>query len=98
MGKTVIFTPEAREHLVAIADYLEEHFSQTAAEHFVKAVETAIEKIATYPVVYPITASDPDVHFFRMDQHRRIFYEDTADAIWILAIFDTRQDPSKSPY
>ena len=98
MGKTVIFTPEARVHFLAIANYLEENFSETAAENFVKAVDAAVEKIATHPVSYPVTASDPAVHFFRMDQHRRIFYEETEREIRVLAIFDTRQDPSKSPY
>ena len=36
--------------------------------------------------------------FYRLDKTRRIFDEITETEIRVLAIFDTRQDPAKSPY
>ncbi len=97
MGQ-VVFTTDARRHFEAIFSYLEEHFSQTAAGNFVQSVHLAVQKITRYPETYPVTASDPKIHFYRLDKSRRLFYEITEAEIRVLAIFDTRQDPVKSPY
>ena len=98
MDKPVVFSESARQHLDAIFDYLEEHFSQVAAGNFIENVLQSIQKIARYPEMYPVSKMDIHVHFYRMDNNRRIFYEITDLEIRVLAIFDTRQDPQKSPY
>lgn len=98
MDKAVIFTEEALEHFESMFRYLEENFSQTAARNFAQNVHTAVHKIAQYPEMYPVSASDPAIHFYRMDKNRRIFYEVFESEIRMLAIFDTRQHPDKSPY
>jgi len=98
MDKTLIFTEDALQHFENIYQYLEENFSQGAAGNFVQNVRAAVNKIVHYPEMYPVSKSDPAVRFYRMDKYRRIYYEETVSAIRVLAIFDTRQNPDKSPY
>ena len=98
MDKALIFTEEALQHFESMFQYLEENFSQSAAGNFVQNVYAAVNKIVRYPEIYPVSKSDPAVRFYRMDKHRRIYYEETASEIRVLAIFDTRQNPDKSPY
>ncbi len=97
MGQ-VVFTADAHRHFEGVFAYLEEHFSLTTAGNFVQSVHLAVQKIARYPETYPVTVNDPKIHFYRLDKSRRIFYEIAETEIRVLAIFDTRQDPAKSPY
>ncbi|HRI58817.1 MAG TPA: type II toxin-antitoxin system RelE/ParE family toxin [Saprospiraceae bacterium] len=98
MDKALIFTEETLQHFESTYQYLEENFSQGAAGNFVQNVHIAVNKIVRYPEMHPISKNDPAVRFYRMDKHRRIYYEETTSNIRVLAIFDTRQNPDKNPY
>lgn len=58
-----------------------------------------LDFITKYPETGRKSAKDINIQFVNFSKNYRIYYRvDKDDTLRVLAIFDTRQDPSKRPY
>jgi plasmid stabilization system protein ParE len=93
MIERVIFMPEADDEVAAAWEWYESH-EPGLGEEFLRCVEACIEGIRRHPLMYPVA-----IDVFRRALIRRfpfeIFYEPTADALEIHAVFHCSQDPEK---
>jgi plasmid stabilization system protein ParE len=97
MAKTIIITQRAVRKMSEIADYLAYEFSKTTADKFIQLAYSTYEKIAEHPTKGRKKDESSTLQYVNMDKHRQIFYRTYGNAISIVDIFDTRQDPNKSP-
>jgi plasmid stabilization system protein ParE len=93
----IIWSPEAESNLANIFNYYNTRNGNKKYSNYVnrKIIEN-LRIISRYPGIFPLvvganTRSFPCEHF-------RIFYSIHAEHLLVEAIFDTRQDPQKSPY
>ena len=90
----VIWSSEAVQNLEKIIAYLEEKWTEKEIKKFIKKLEKQISVIKNHPVSFP-----KSYHFEArksvLSKHITIYYKVFEDAIYILAIFDNRQDREK---
>ncbi len=98
MVKVLKINKIAAKKIHDIATYLETEFSFAAAENFVDSTYTAIEKAQKQPTRGRKTNASETVRFLPIDKHRVLFYRHKGSVLYILDLFDTRQNPNKRPF
>ena len=93
--RTLIVSKTAVRNTMAITDYLEAKFSVKVRNEFIDKLERAFEMIQANPEVFPKSDSNPDQFRFVLTKQTTIYYKFNDTGIRILALFDTRQRPSK---
>ena len=97
MVKIVIWRAKAIEVFTDTYRYLEDNFSLQAAENYAKAVDDRIAFLLKQPTSGR-QSNVPSVRFANVDKYRHLFYTVENDTLYVLNIFDNRQDPKKRPY
>jgi plasmid stabilization system protein ParE len=98
MAKQIIFTDKANSDIETLLNYLITEISERYAEKFVKQLYKKVEWISKYPDSGQISSKSKTVRSVKIDKYRKMFYRPLFTTVFILHIFDTRQDPDKSPY
>jgi len=94
----VTWTLNAREDLKQIIQYLEKNWSTTDVDNFRDKLFQRIDILSKWPAIGRASDKDPSIRRIVITKHNLLFYEIENDEIVILNIFDTRQDPIKTPY
>jgi plasmid stabilization system protein ParE len=89
-----------KERILEIVEYLEEHFSLQAAQNFYIRLSDVVDQIEKYPTIGQPSGKKAGIRSMKIDKHKRVFYsyDENAQIIRMLDIFDSRQHPSKSEY
>lgn len=98
MVKKIKWRKKALQFVKETAQYLEQEFSQQAADNFVDAVTKAVAKAVKNPETYRKAAKTKSVHYLNVDKNRKMFYRLSGTTLIVSAFFDARQDPKKSPF
>lgn len=93
--RTLIISKTAVRNTIAITDYLEVRFSIRVRNEFIDKLEKAFEMILTNPEIFPKSDVNPQQFRFVLTKQTTIYYKVNDKGIRILALFDTRQKPSK---
>ena len=98
MSLIVQWKPEAREGYFNIVDFYIEKGWNHAAINFKENVDKKIEAVAQFPGGGRPTKAYKNVRYILIDKHNRMYYMYDNIALTILAFFDARQHPRKSPF
>lgn len=90
----VIWSAEALENLEKIITYLEKNWSEKEIKKFVKKLEKQISLIKKQPLSFP-KSQLVEIRKSVLSKQITIFYKTSGDTIYIVAIFDNRQNPEK---
>ena len=93
--KKIIVSKTALRNTLAIAEYLEYKFSLKVRNEFIEKLEKGFEMICTNPEVFPKSEVNPNQFRFVLTKQTTIYYKFNNKEVRILALFDTRQKPSK---
>ncbi|WP_396192500.1 type II toxin-antitoxin system RelE/ParE family toxin [Flavobacterium sp.] len=93
--KTIIISKTALKNTIAIADYLEAKFSLKVRNEFIEKLKKGFEIIQTNPEFFPKSEINSNQYRFVLTKQTTIYYRINNKEIRILALFDTRQKPSK---
>ncbi|HNQ68186.1 MAG TPA: type II toxin-antitoxin system RelE/ParE family toxin [Bacteroidales bacterium] len=88
----VIWSAEAVENLEKIIAYLEANWTEKEIRKFVKKLEKQITVIKKQPLSFP-KSQLIEARKSVLSKHTTIFYKVCEDAIFIVTIFDNRQNP-----
>lgn len=80
-----------------ISDYLTEEFSASVADKFLGKVADKVDRIAEYPEMGQRTRYKT-IRRMRVDKYNSLYYRHHGQKIFILYMWDGRQDPGKNPY
>lgn len=93
MIERVVFTEEADDDVAEAYDWYES-CEPGLGEDFLRCVETCVLTLQRHPHLYPVAVNE-----FRRALVRRfpfeVFYEPTADTIFIYSVFHCAQSPQK---
>lgn len=88
----IVWSPKAKDEFADILLFIEMQFDSETAADSVLTVEALLERIATFPNMFP--ASGP--HSIRravVQKNLSIYYRFQGDQIDILKVWDNRQNP-----
>jgi plasmid stabilization system protein ParE len=89
----VIWSPEADNDFSYILSYLNEKWEDKVTLNFINQLDDIISQIKNNPFQFPLFSGSHNIHRCVMSKQNSIFYRIENNSIFILRIFDTRQNP-----
>lgn len=94
-GFKIRWTDHALIELSDTIKYLEENWTKKELIRFANAVDNTVEIISRHPEIYPVSNKKKNTRKAVVDKNNTIYYRIVQDAIQILSVFGTKQDPAK---
>ncbi|GAA4307238.1 type II toxin-antitoxin system RelE/ParE family toxin [Nibribacter koreensis] len=91
----VIWNKRAAQQLAHLQQYLQEEFGEKTTQTFTVRVFKFLELLVKYPQIGSLENPEKGIRGFLLHKHTTIFYKQKQEDIYILALFDNRQQPSK---
>jgi plasmid stabilization system protein ParE len=98
MVTQIIWTKKAEKTFDHITTYLQKKISLSICEKFVEAVYDKIDVIIEHPKIGRPTLASDSIRYVNVDKYYQMFYQFDGTVLFLVAFFDTRQDPKKRPY
>jgi plasmid stabilization system protein ParE len=98
MVKSIIFSQTAHRDLGNIINFLRKEASEQAAHNFAKKMKTKIALLEKYPEIGRPSVKSNHIRSVRIDRYNHLFYRVKGSTLYIVRLFDSRQDPKKRPY
>nr|WP_313781123.1 type II toxin-antitoxin system RelE/ParE family toxin [Allomuricauda sp.] len=95
MRRRVKVSKTAEKKLSQLLEFLEEKWSAKVKLDFIKKLDRCIELIRTDPHIFPESNKKGGLHKCTISKQTSLYYRFTADTIFIITIFDNRQNPAK---
>ena len=97
MSHKIIWTEKAWEDLESVVEFISTK-SPSAADMLIESVLTKSRVLEQYPEigpVEPLLLTEPHIYHYLVVGHFKLIYPFDQFCIWILRVFDTRQNPEK---
>jgi plasmid stabilization system protein ParE len=91
----IIWNKRASRQFEQIQRYLKEEFGEKSAGIFTSRLFNFLELLTKYPETGTLENAKENVRGFLLHGHTTIFYKKEKNVIYILSVFDNRQDPAK---
>lgn len=91
----IIWNKRAGRQFEQIQQYLEKEFGKKSAELFTSRLFNFLELLTRYPEIGTLENKEKNIRGFLLHRHTTIFYKKEKNVIYILSVFDNRQDPAK---
>lgn len=91
----IVWNKRASRQFEKIQDYLIKEFGEKATEEFTNRVFNFLDLLANYPDIGTMENKDKNIRGFLLHRHTTLFYKLDRDKIYLLSLFDNRQDPKK---
>ena len=78
-----------------LLEYLEKEWSRKARNHFHKQLNSSIDVLRQSPFAFPKSEFHPEIRKLVVSKHSTVFYKVSDDLVFIITIFDSRQDPDQ---
>ena len=86
---------EAQTNLNIIISYLEDEWTESELRNFSERLETQLLIIQQTPAIYKKSLRKEGLRECLVTKHSTLFYSYDDDKLYIVTIFDNRQDPEK---
>ncbi|MES2428877.1 MAG: type II toxin-antitoxin system RelE/ParE family toxin [Bacteroidota bacterium] len=93
MALEIYYTPQSRETLRGIYNFIHNKFGFRSAEKFSIKAEKTILLIAHQPLMFKASNIDEKVRIALISKQTSLFYRITEDSIHLLFFWDNRQEP-----
>ncbi|MBK9175249.1 MAG: type II toxin-antitoxin system RelE/ParE family toxin [Flavobacteriales bacterium] len=90
--RKIEWTPEAREQLTRIYQFVESQWSARIAERFLDLVFAFEDLVVRYPNGFRASATHPDIRLGLIHRNVKAVYRVEPDRIVIITLLDTRAD------
>jgi plasmid stabilization system protein ParE len=91
----LFWTDEALRNLDQILKYLEQNWTQKEVDHFKNRLSSQLDIILRFPFIFPKSDKQPRLRKSVLSKQTTIFYEIKRSVIYVVYLFDNRQDPNK---
>ena len=93
----ILWTARAKQDLDNIINYLQLKWTEREVKNFHAKLQKALSLIATRPKLFKATNQRKNLRRCVLSKQTTIYYQDKETVIYIVSLFDNRQDPSKKP-
>ena len=94
-GYKISWTNEAKRDLSLIINYLETNWSEREIRRFFQRLEQTLETILQSPQLYKLVDKRKNVRKCLLSKQTSIYFKVEDDKIFLITLFDNRQDPKK---
>ena len=91
----VIWNKRASKQLEELQEHLNLEFGNNTAKTFTQRLFKFLDLLVKYPHIGTLENKPEDIRGFLLHRHTTILYKVKQDTIFILALFDNRQNPDK---
>lgn len=94
----IIWRERATRQMLEILKWLRTEGYQSAANNLVIRAHEIALKVSKNPEIGKPSIKRKTIRSYRIDDHRRLYYSSKGKKLFVVAIIDGRQNPSKNPY
>jgi plasmid stabilization system protein ParE len=91
----ILWTNEAVNNLEHILHYISSQWTEKEVAHFKRRLVEQLNIISKFPSIFPTSATVPRLRKAVLSKQTTIFYEVREEVIYIVYLFDNRQNPEK---
>ena len=91
----LFWTDEALRNLDQILNYLQQNWTQKEVDNFKKKLSKQLDIILRFPLIFPESDKQPRLRKSVLSKQTTIFYEIKRSVIYVVYLFDNRQEPDK---
>jgi len=95
MERKIILSKRASKKLDKLLLYLETEWSEKVKKNFIYKLDRALNILKNNPRSSPESKQSPGIHQCVVTKQTTIFYRFDRMKIYIISVFDSRQDPKK---
>jgi plasmid stabilization system protein ParE len=95
MKREIVITKTAEKRLNDLLEYLEQAWSIKVKLKFISKLEQRLEIVQDKPEAFPSSKVKTGLHKCVITRQTTIYYTFDEQKIYVLTIFDNRQDPNK---
>jgi plasmid stabilization system protein ParE len=95
MNYKLYWTDEALKNLEDVIDYLSNRWTGREIKKFKKKLSHQIDVILKFPLIFPQSNKQPRLRKAVLSKQTIIFYEIKQNVIYLVYLFDARQNPNK---
>ena len=95
MMRTVKLSKQAERKLNTLLEYLEKEWSAKVKQDFILNLDACFEAIKTYPESFMRSDFVKGLHQCSVTKQNTIYYTFDDSSIFVITLFDTRQNPKK---
>jgi len=95
MSRQIVLTKTAEKRLDDLLEYLEKNWSLKVKLNFISKLEKRFEVLKKNPEVFPNSNIKKGLHKCVVTRQTTVYYTFDNAKIYILTVFDNRQDPKK---
>jgi plasmid stabilization system protein ParE len=98
MAQRVIILKRTEQKVRKVYAYLFDNWNEKIADEFYEKFEKTIHLIAIHPRIGRPSAKRPQVRRKLITKHNCVYYRIKKNAVIIINMLDTRQNPKNNPY
>lgn len=91
----IVWTDEALQGLQRTINYLEQRWTQKEIRNFTRLLDKHLNIIKENPKIFPQSNKSIDIRRTVLSKQTTIYYKVEDSTIYLLTLFDNRQDPNK---
>jgi len=95
MKREIIFSKNSEKSLIDLLEYLELKWSTKVRVKFISKLDKSISLIQNEPEIFPKSQINKNQYRCVLSKQTTIYYKHNSKQVRILALFDTRQNPTK---
>lgn len=89
----IVWNKRSSKNLADLQIYLEEEFGEKTAQTFTYRIFKFLEILVRHSQIGTLENPEKDIRGFLLHRHTTILYKQKEQIIYILALFDNRQNP-----
>ncbi|MCK5169773.1 MAG: type II toxin-antitoxin system RelE/ParE family toxin [Bacteroidales bacterium] len=95
MSRKILLSKRASGNLEKLLEYLENKWSKRVKDNFIKKMDKALNILKEKPESSPKSEIIKGLHRNVITKQTTVYYKFDSKKLYIVTIFDTRQDPNK---
>ncbi len=95
MKRNVIISKTAEKKLEKLFNFLVKNWSIKVKNEFIEKLDSTINTIQSQPEIFPSSQKAKNLRKCVVTKQTTLYYRFTSSNIFIVTIFDTRQNPKK---
>lgn len=95
MSNQLVWSSKAESDFIAVSSYLFFRWNKDVAADFDELVNKNIKSIVHDPLQFPFYNKRLNIRKCVLTKHNTLYYHYDSDTIYLIRIYDTRQNPHK---
>ncbi len=94
MNREILFSDEAIDMLISVSSFIEDKWSKSTADKFLKLAYKTFETVSNQPYIYKSSSFGEKIRIGLINKNCSFYYEIKEASIVILFLWDNRQEPT----